>query len=258
MAHDASWQKIFDDYKILEHDFEKGPYVLTAQNIKTACQNFKGTSEKEVRILCKQDSREDRPQVFKDNDLFILPKKNRPGEFYLLKGEGYIDIPDITTPILPYNKKINFELKSSLVGDSEMQYVDFAYANSLIRTFMNDPSLVLTIRGRKYTPAFTFTVGNNILSVKSVQTEVDAGYEGENSIVLIEAKNSNTHNTIIRQLYYPYRQWSIETGKPVHTVFFEKRRIGKENIFYLWLYEFSDYNNYNSVRLVRSARYRII
>ena len=84
------------------------------------------------------------------------------------------------------------------------------------------------------------------------------GYEGENSIVLIEAKNSNTHNTIIRQLYYPYRQWSIETGKPVHTVFFEKRRIGKENIFYLWLYEFSDYNNYNSVRLVRSARYRII
>lgn len=34
MAHDASWQKIFDDFKILEHDFEKGPYVLMGQNIK--------------------------------------------------------------------------------------------------------------------------------------------------------------------------------------------------------------------------------
>ena len=91
MAHDASWQKICGDFKILEHDFENSPFVLTAQNIKTACQNFKKTSEKEVRILCKQDSREDRPKIFIDNDLFILPKKN--GEYYVVKGEGYIDIP---------------------------------------------------------------------------------------------------------------------------------------------------------------------
>lgn len=258
MAHDIPWEKIFDDFKIYDHDFETEPYVLTAEMIKQACQHFGKTSEREVRILCKQDSREDRPQVFKDNGLFILPKKNRPGEFYILKGEGYMDIPDITTPIATYEKKIKFELRSSLVGDSEMQYVDFAYANSLIRTFMSDPSLVLTIRGRKYTPEFEFKVGNNNLSVKSVQTEVDAGYEGENSIVLIEAKNGGTDNTIIRQLYYPYRQWNIETQKPVHTVFFEKRRISGENIFYLWLYQFDDMYDYNSVKLVKSKRYRII
>lgn len=257
MAHDGSWQKIFDDFKILEHDFEIAPYILTANQIKTACQNFKTPSEKEVRLLCKQDSRNERPKVFKDNGLFILPKRNRPGEFYIVKGEGYIDIPDITDPIKTYCKKINFELKSSLVGNSEMQYVDFAYANSLIRTFMNDPSLVLTIRGRKYTPAFSFRVGQFNLSVESVQTEVDAGYEGENSIVLIEAKNSNTKNTIIRQLYYPFRQWSTATQKPVYTVFFEKRKIKGENIFYLWLYDFKDPNDYNSIRLVRSERYRI-
>ncbi len=33
-----------------------------------------------------------------------------------------------------------------------MQHLDFAYASSLIRTFMEDDTLVLTIRGRKYTP----------------------------------------------------------------------------------------------------------
>ena len=123
---------------------------------------------------------------------------------------------------------------------------------------MNDDTLVLTIRGRKYTPSFSFNVGNQTLETMSVQTEVDAGYEGMTTIVLVEAKNSNTHNTIIRQLFYPYRQWSTCTSKYVHTLFFEKRVIAGENIFHLWLYEFSDSNDYNSIRLVRSARYRII
>ena len=42
-------------------------------------------------------------------------------------------------------------------------------------------------------------VSNNIpIEVNSVQTEVDAGYEGKDKIVLIEAKNSNVENTIIK------------------------------------------------------------
>lgn len=256
MAQDASWNKIFTDLEILQHDFESGPYILSNKQIKSVCQDFKRTSEKEVRILCKQDSRENRPEIFARNGLFLLPKKN--GEYYILKGEGYVDIPDIVSPILTYRKNLPFELESSKVGNSEMQFVDYAYANSLIRTFMNDDTLVLTIRGRKYTPSFQFRIGRNVLNVTSVQTEVDAGYEGKDTIVLVEAKNSETHNTIIRQLYYPYRQWSTSTTKIVKTLFFEKRIIGGENIFYLWLYEFTDVMDYNSINLVKSARFRII
>lgn len=256
MVNNNSWQKIFDDYNILKHDFNSGPFELSAEHIKSSCQNFKKTTEREVRILCKQDSRQDRPQIFIDNGLFILPKHN--GHYYIMQGEGYVDIPDITSDIKSYNKKLDFELKSSFVGDSEMQNLDFAYANSLIRTFVNDDSLVLTIRGRKYSPQFSFKVGENILTVESVQTEVDAGFEGKDSVVLIEAKNSKTTNTIIRQLYYPYRQWKINTGKNVIPLFFEKRNINGENIYYIWQYDFTDDNDYNSIVLVKSARYRII
>ena len=238
MAKDIPWKKIFDDYDINSHDFESGPYILTADDIKKSVADFKSTSDREVRTLCKQDTRRSRPSVFKENDLFILPKKN--GEYYIVKGEGYVELPKIDTPIEDYNRRLSFELESSSVGDSEMQFVDFAYANSLIRTFMGDDSLVLTIRGRKYTPLFSFKVGNHTLTVDSVQTEVDAGYEGKNSIVLIEAKNSKASDTIIRQLYYPYRQWSINTNKPVKTLFFGKTRINGENIFCLWLFEFTD------------------
>ena len=256
MADSNSWKAVFDYKNIHSHNFDNEPFILQAEDIKRACQNFTETSQKEVRILCKQDSRDDRPDIFVQNNLFILPKKN--GSYYIVKGEGYVDIPDIDTPITDYVSKLDFDLVSSTVGDSEMQYLDFAYANSLIRTFMDYPSLVLTIRGRKFTPSFSFTVNGFNLNVESVQTEVDAGYEGRNSLVLVEAKNSRTENTIIRQLYYPYRQWYENTGKKVFPLFFEKRIIDGEQIYYIWQYEFTNPSVYNSIRLVKSGRYRII
>ncbi len=244
--------KIFDKYKIHKHNFSKEPFIITAEQIKRATAHFKKTNEKEVRILCKQDTREDRPQVFIDNKLFLLPTRN--GEYAIVKGEGYIDIPLIDSTAKIYTSKLDFILDTSQVGNSEMQHLDFAYAASLVRTFLEDETLVLTIRGRKYTPQFSFRVGNQKLTAESVQTEVDAGYEGKNQVALIEAKNSQTNNVIIRQLFYPFRQWQHHTKKKVKTLFFEKRG----NFYSLWQFDFSDINDYNSIRLSKSQSFEII
>lgn len=187
--NNVSWEKIYNDLQIKNHDFNKYPFIITAEQIKVCVKDFNKTSEKEVRVLCKQDSREERSQIFIDNNLFILPIKN--GEYIICKGDGYIDIPEIKTQALEYESKLDFELKSSKIGNYEMQHLDFAYASSLIRSFLKDDSLVLSIRGRKYTPQFNFNTDlyKNI-NVVSVQTEVDAGFEGRNKIALIEAKNS--------------------------------------------------------------------
>jgi hypothetical protein len=136
-----------------------------------------------------------------------------------------------------------------------MQHLDYAYAASLIRTFMNDDTLVLTIRGRKYTPEFEFFVGKQKIKVSSVQTEVDAGYEGKNQIVLVEAKNFGATNVIIRQLYYPFRQWQEHTKKKVITLFFDKER--GEDVYSIWQFEFGDPKNYNSIKLAKSGKFRI-
>ncbi len=253
MASSKSWEKIIREHKILEQDFNKSPFLLSAGQIKKSVQNFKKTVEKEVRILCKQDTRESRPQIFKENGLFLLPVKN--GFYNIVKGEGYIDIPEIKKETTIYASKLNFHLDSSSIGDSEMQHLDYAYASSLIRTFMEDDSLVLTIRGRKYTPDFDFFVNKHLIKVSSVQTEVDAGYEGKNKIVLIEAKNSKVTNIIIRQLYYPFRQWQNCTKKEVITLFFEKNK--NENIYSIWEFKFRDIRNYNSIKLVKSGKYKI-
>ena len=253
MPADTSWRKIFEDYKILDHDFRKSPYLLTNEKIKVACQDFKKTGEKEVRILCKQDTREDRPQVFRDNRLFLLPVKN--GEYAIIQGEGYVDIPAIKSAAAPYESQLSFVPDTSSVGNSEMQHLDLAYAASLIRSFVGDDTLVLTIRGRKYTPPFSFVAGDhrNRIEQKSVQTEVDGGYEGESMVALIEAKNSAASNVIIRQLYYPYRQWQAHTRKPVHLLFFEKRA----DEYCIWEFAFEDPQNYNSIICRNSARFSL-
>ncbi len=253
MANSESWGKIFKDYSILNHDFDSMPYEITAKKIKRSCQNFKETAQKEVRILCKQDTREDRPKIFQKHNLFILPVKN--GIYQIIRGEGYIDIPEIEGETIVYKSKLDFELDTSKIGNSEMQHLDYAYASSLVRHFMDDSSLVLTIRGRKYTPEFEFFVNGQFIRVSSVQTEVDAGYEGINKVVLIEAKNSETKNVIIRQLYYPFRQWQHHTSKKVIPMFFEKDSL--ENLYSLWAFEFEDHNQYNSIRCIKKSKFRI-
>ena len=251
-GHTPSWNAIFDRYGIHDHDFDAAPFPISAQQINVACQDFQRPSEKEVRILCKQDSRGSRPLPFRERGLFILPVAN--GKYVLVKGEGYVDIPPIQSPLQEYRSEFPFTLETTEIGNSEMQHLDRAYALSLIRHFANDDSLVLTIRGRKYTPTFDFVAGEFKISVDGVQTEVDAGYEGANQVVLIEAKSGTATNTIIRQLYYPFRQWQNHTTKPVSTLFFQRTR---NNEYHLWHFGFDDPNDYNSIRLLKSARYRI-
>ena len=251
-GNSPSWQAIFDRYEIAAHDFDAAPFPISAAQIRRACQDFQRTSEREVRILGKQDTREARPQVFRDRGLFLLPVKN--GEYVIVKGEGYVDVPGITSPLQEYRSDFPFELETTLVGNSEMQHLDRAYALSLIRHFTEDDSLVLTIRGRKYTPQFDFQVNQFPLRAQGVQTEVAGGYEGANQVVLVAIFGRNASNTIIRQLYYPFRQWQTHMTKPVSTLFFQ--RTGNDE-YHIWHFVFDDLYDYNSIRLLRSGRYRM-
>lgn len=47
------WRSIFDAYDIDKHDFDKSPFILTAQQIKKATAHFETTSDREVRVLVK-------------------------------------------------------------------------------------------------------------------------------------------------------------------------------------------------------------
>lgn len=54
MASDKAWNKIFRDYDIANHDFDSGPFELTADQIKKSCQGFTATGDKEPRICANK------------------------------------------------------------------------------------------------------------------------------------------------------------------------------------------------------------
>lgn len=252
----AVWDAIFEQYQINRHNFDAAPFPISAAQIGVGCRHFGRTGTRDIRLLCKQDAREHRPRVFREQGLFILPVRN--GHFVIVKGEGYVDVPPVTSPLQEYRSDFPFELETTRAGNSEMQHLDRAYALSLVRYFTDDQSLALTIRGRKYTPKFNFIAGGFRITAQSVQTEVDAGYEGASKVVLIEAKSGGTGNTIIRQLYYPFRQWQSYTEKPVSTLFFQRAGGVDGDEYHLWHFGFDDRNDYNSIRLLQSGRYRIV
>ncbi len=252
-AQDESWDRIFEACSLSDHDFQKKPFLLASSVIKEACHDFRKTGQKEPRILCKYDSRENVPSVMARRGLFLLPVRN--GHYAVIEGEGYVDIPDIISEEVPYSWKPPFTLDTldtSSMENSGLQHLDYAYASSLIKTFFDDEDLILTIRGRKYTSPFSFKVGKHRIDTKSVQIETTTGYESRDKLVLVEAKNGKTRNTIIRQLFYPFRHWQQHTEKKICLLFFEKRG----EVFFFWNYEFTDPSDYNSIRLVQSRRYR--
>lgn len=105
---------------------------------------------------------------------------------------------------------------------------------------------------------FNFNINNynnQVLNVSVVnsQIEIDGGYEGVNSLCLIEAKNSISSDFLIRQLYYPYRLWENKIPKPVKPVFL----VYSNGIFHLREYEFACLTDYNSIRLVKEKKYRL-
>ena len=242
---DSSWNILAEELDIHNHDFAREPIHFSAALIK------KCTGNQEPRIICYHSFRKDRPVLLQELGLFILPERN--GHYVILRGEGFCDIPRIESEPIEYTSELDFPLKTSKVGNSEMQYLDFAYATSFLRTYLEDDTLLLTIRGRKRTPRFEFRAGGHTIEVTGVQTEVDAGYEGRNSIILVEAKNNKQDNFNIRQLYYPYRKWVMAVDKPIKLFFFSP----KGKTYSLWEYQFQDIMDFHSIKLVNSVNFRI-
>ena len=237
------WKTLFKD----KVDLSKPVNIITSKEIKEL-------TGMEPRLMAKFDTQEDLPPVFKENDRFLLPISN--GEYAVIKGEGYHNLEEITENPTDFQCRLPFDLKSSQHGNSEMQYIDYAFNSGLISKFTGVETLFPTIRGRKYSPEFNLNVGKTELSIKSVQVEIDAGYEAKDEIILIEAKIGLPTSFNVRQLYYPYRSWSEHVpGKRVRPLFFVYDK--KEELYYLYEYTFQDREDYNSIHLISAKKYKI-
>ncbi len=230
-----AWEKVF---AIKNYDLTKNLHSITAKEIKQI------TGE-EPRIMAKFDSSMDLPNIMKKNGYFLLPVKN--GEYAIVRGNGFHTL-EKTRDWTNHTSRIKFNLTTAGRGLSEMQYLDYSFNSGALEDILDITPLYQSIRGREYSKQFHFAVDKTKINVESVQLEVDSGLEGEDSIVLIEAKVKSPEDFIIRQLFYPYNHFRIVSpDKRVIPVFFVYEP--SSQLYHFWIYEFTDPANYNSIRL---------
>ncbi len=227
---------------------------LTQPVNRVTATDIKRITGEEPRLMAKIDRREELPAVLAEAGVFLLPVTN--GEYVLVRGAGYHDLEPPPEPPAVFISRLPFPLASAEAGASETQHIDFAFNSGLIERFAGVGNLYLTIRGRKRAPEFDFRVGGQPLRAANVQVEVDAGFEGADTIVVVEGKIGSPDNFHVRQLYYPYRFWrTLVPDKQIVPVFFTYQTDLRRSTF--WEYRFADPDRYDSLELVRAQSFVI-
>lgn len=249
--NDGAWRKVFDALGVGAGLAQKGLCLLSADDLKRHGQ-------REPRLMAKIDTLQERPEIFREHEANILPVKN--GLYVLFKdpgnrcyykfGEAFEQVPmQRHCPTRPLDR---FQTFSAGKQYSECQAIDASFLTGLLTRFFGDETAMLTLRGRLFSGAFDFTTPTGAaIKVNRVQIEVDAGYEGERGIYLIEAKVGKREDFNIRQLFYPYLNWSRKTNRKVFPIFLTYTN----GQYYFTEFEFT--RTLGEIRIVRNEAYTI-
>lgn len=243
--NDKAWEKIFKKYNILDEIGNNGFFEIPADHIREF---------REPRLMCKFDHKNNLPDIFKENNLNILPLSTKSyiiGDFKLFEDIKY------DSSQTPKQMSIPAYIDTVKPTDlySEASALHCAYITGMINDFLGEESL-FTVSGRMGSGKFNYNVFSSAgtsrqIDVSGAQIEIDGGYESHSNFVLIEAKKQKVKNFNIRQLYYPYRVWKERTNKVIRPVFFTI----SNDIFHFFEFKFEDDNSFNSISLVRQKDY---
>ena len=249
---DEAWQRFFDQTETLQKIADAGHCYITADELKLYGQ-------REPRLMAKIDTLAERPRIFKDRRLSIFPTKN--GVYLLFEDpdeKSYYRFSDTIEklPVQGYVANADLFAYDSFPGPqqlNESQAIDFAYISALLQHFTQDSQINLSIRGRVFSNPFHFYLpkSKEKIEVASVQIEIDAGYESPTGIYLIEAKVGRRDDFNIRQLYYPFLEWSSRSSKRIVPIFLAYTN-GK-----YYLTEFGFAQDFGDLSVVRSECYVI-
>lgn len=242
------WEDIFVDFKVLEEIEKTGFFKITADQIRVY---------KEPRLMAKFDYSRQLPKVFKDNQLGILPIKN--GEYIIGKFNLFEKLSDTNYESISIEKVKLPSFIETIDPDNIYSESNALMVASLSGMFEDafGEKFYETIQGKMRTNTFSFNIYSddfeNNIEVSGAAIEIDGGYESKSNVVLVEAKNSMPEDFVIRQLYYPYRHWSSKITKNIIPVFF----VYDNGVYNLFIYEFENLYNYNSLKLKNIRRYMI-
>ena len=249
LSADEAWKELFEKYDIIKRVAEDNVFHIKATQIKEF---------REPRLMSKWDSSEQLPLVLKNSKINILPNSRSSyvlGDFLL-----YGEIPELNEPITKMTSVEIPEYESIDIDNitSESNAINVLVISKILDDFLETEENVGTFNGRMGTGQFEFDVDTHRgtkqrIVVNNAQCEIDGGFENNDSVVIMEAKNVLHKDFHVRQLYYPYRLWRDKVNKPIRLVF----SIYTNKIYRLFEYEFADINDYSSIKLIKSKNYSL-
>lgn len=205
--------------------------------------------------MTKFDHKVNLPTIFSKNQLAILPITR--GDYVISSFQAYKEFEEPSSEIERISIPSHIQSLMPQFLLSETIALNCANACGILEDFLEDEGLMATVSGRMSSGEFDFNIntklGTRIVSVSNSQIEIDAAYEGVNYLSLFEAKRDLSEDFLVRQLYYPFRVWNNRVTKPVKSVFL----VFSNGIFNLYQYEFSDPQNYSSLKLIKQKNYMI-
>ena len=242
--NDLAWEKIFEKHKILNRILKDGHIEITATKINEF---------REARLMTKFDHKSQLPILFADNKLSILPTSR--GGYVIGIFETFCDFNTDDIEVSPIKFPTFLESLDYRDITSEATAINCAFVSKILHDFTNEENLLPTVSGRMSSSSFSFGINSQkevfTVNVGNSQIEIDGGYEGDNSLNLIEAKNYISDDFLVRQLYYPFKLWSGKIKKQVRPIFLTY----SNGVFHLREYAFSNVNHYNSLVLVKHRKY---
>ncbi|NYI25334.1 type II restriction enzyme [Aeriscardovia aeriphila] len=245
---DKAWKEILAQYPIEENTRQGGVYEIQANEIKAF---------REPRLMTKFDTSESVANPLKELGLNVLPVSRH--SYVLGKFNLYEKFPDVTklkpTPItLPDYETLRLENITS-----ESNAINALLATHTLENFLNEEEqgLLETFNGRMGTGDFSFDVDlldgttKKTINVSKAQLEIDGGFESQQSVCIMEAKNIRHDDFNVRQLYFPYRKYLAIVQKPIRLVFSQYTNL----TYYLYEYEFTEPTSFSSIKLRNKQAY---
>jgi len=244
--NDIAWEQIFEKYKILEKVLSDGHTKISATEINKF---------REARLMTKFDHKSQLPKLFAENKLSILPTSR--GDYVIGTFETFYNFNTDDVEISPIEFPTFLESLDYRDITSEATAINCAFVSKILHDFIGEEHLFPTVSGRMSSSSFDFNINSSKglfkVNVGNSQIEIDGGYEGDNSLTLIEAKNYISDDFLVRQLYYPFKLWSNKIQKRVRPIFL----IYTNGIFHLREYMFTNIDHYNSLVLIKHKKYAV-
>lgn len=240
--NDRAWNTLFARHDILAKIKKDGYFEITATQIN---------EERESRLMAKFDHSVNLPAIFKEHHLSILPLSR--SKYILGQFNTHFTIdPNFEKQHAFFEIPPNFESINFPNLNSESLALNYAYIAGLINDFLGEEAYQ-TVSGRMSTGCFNFTIGDKSLTIQNSQCEIDAGFESDRYLLLLEAKNYTVEDFLVRQLYYPFRLWSSKIQKKVIPALMTF----SNDTFTFYEFKFTDLSQYNSIILRRAVEYSL-